>query len=93
MPCSTFSVARIGSNGIDAPGPARDRNHPKGLNHLTLLRGDRPGWNNSTQTENKSFSQVKSRCLGQATPVDKVSPALESASFEEIPRRARRSVA
>ena len=38
IPCSTFSVARIGSNGIEAPGPVRDRNNPTGLNHLTPLQ-------------------------------------------------------
>ena len=38
VPCSTFSVARIGSNGIDAPGPVRDRTNPTGLNQLNPLQ-------------------------------------------------------
>jgi hypothetical protein len=38
IPCSTFSVARIGSNGIDAPGPVRDKTNPRGLNKLNPLQ-------------------------------------------------------
>ena len=53
IPCSTFSVARIGSNGIEAPGPVRDRNNPTGLNHRTPLQ----------QTELDNANQLVERSI------------------------------
>ena len=35
VPCSTFSVARIGANGINEPKSIRDRENPKGITNLT----------------------------------------------------------
>ena len=35
VPCSTFSVARIGADGINEPTSIRDRENPKGITELT----------------------------------------------------------
>ena len=49
------------SNGIDAPGPVRDRNNPKGLNHLTPLQ----------QTELDNANQLVERSIEIARAITK----------------------